>query len=713
MKKKFLFFVLFFALFSSLFMLSSCAKENKNFEGLGFEDKSVMYDGQAHSLEVTGVPDFAKVSYTANSFTEVGVYEVTATVTAEGYNDWVKKANLSILEREDEVSVEGFEFDWKEVGKEYKITGYNGNATELIIPSSFNGLPVTEIGEEAFYNSSFKFHFTSLTISEGIERIGKMAFGLCEEITNMEIPKSVIYIGSAAFGSCNPMQVNITDISAWCNIECDGIFASPLSNGGRLCFKGQPLSGKIVLSQGIKRVAPYAFYNCADVTEIVIPEGVESIGEAAFYGCTSLTDISVPDSLNYTEVGAFDENSKLNLNLYGNAYYLGNKNNPYVILLKPVNNQISSCEIHENTKVIYNLSGCNSLESLTIPNKVQTICSSAFALCFNLKSISIPQSVESVGKNVFNGCNNLDSVYIDNLSAWMKIDFSYDSSNPLYYADKLFVDNELLSDLTVPSDINEIKNYTFNYYAGLVSVTISENVSSIGSFAFFGCKNLENVTVSGGVKHIGVRAFAECSKLNVLNLDEGIEKIDDSAFLSCTSLTSIIIPNSVKNLGSVAFASCTRLVELKLPDNLTAIPSGLFNGCTSLERVDIPKTVKNIGDSAFYRCYNLVQIVIPDGVDAINGMTFNECRNLKSIVIPSSVKSIVQLAFVSCENLSQIFYCGSLNEFENIDINNVSYIPLEAVHFYSETEPPLNEDGTAYDGQYWRYVDGVPTAWVK
>ena len=107
--------------------------------------------------------------------------------------------------------------------------------------------------------------------------------------------------------------------------------------------------------------------------------GVESIGEAAFYGCTSLTDISVPDSLNYTEVGAFDENSKLNLNLYGNAYYLGNKNNPYVILLKPVNNQISSCEIHENTKVIYNLSGCNSLESLTIPNKVQTICSSAFA----------------------------------------------------------------------------------------------------------------------------------------------------------------------------------------------------------------------------------------------------------------------------------------------------------------------------------------------
>lgn len=150
MKKKALFFILIFALFSSLFMLSSCAKENKNFEGLSFEDKSVMYDGQAHGLEVTGSPDFAKVSYTANSFTEVGVYEVTATVTAEGYNDWSKTSKLYILSPEGGVSVDGFEFGWKEVGKEYKITGYTGEEAILYIPDTFNGLPVTEIGVMAF-----------------------------------------------------------------------------------------------------------------------------------------------------------------------------------------------------------------------------------------------------------------------------------------------------------------------------------------------------------------------------------------------------------------------------------------------------------------------------------------------------------------------------------------------------------------------------------
>ena len=27
-------------------------------------------------------------------------------------------------------------------------------------------------------------------------------------------------------------------------------------------------------------------------------------------------------------------------------------------------------------------------------------------------------------------------------------------------------------------------------------------------------------------------------------------------------------------------------------------------------------------------------------------------------------------------------------------------------------KPPLNQDGTDYDGNYWRYVDNVPTPWV-
>ena len=216
MKKKFLFFVLFFALFSSLFMLSSCAKENKNFEGLGFEDKSVMYDGQAHSLEVTGLPDFAKVSYTANSFIQVGVYEVTATVTAEGYNDWSKTSKLYILSPEGGVSVDGFEFGWKEVGKEYRITGYNGNATELIIPSSYNGLPVTEIGERALNNNNT---LQSLIISENITDIGMGAVSVCERLEKIYFPNSIKRIEDFAFLQDRSLkEVHVPSLSVWLSL---------------------------------------------------------------------------------------------------------------------------------------------------------------------------------------------------------------------------------------------------------------------------------------------------------------------------------------------------------------------------------------------------------------------------------------------------------------------------------------------------------------
>ena len=50
MKKKFLFLAFLFVMFSALFLLSACG--NKDFNGLSFEDKNVIYDGKAHSLVV-------------------------------------------------------------------------------------------------------------------------------------------------------------------------------------------------------------------------------------------------------------------------------------------------------------------------------------------------------------------------------------------------------------------------------------------------------------------------------------------------------------------------------------------------------------------------------------------------------------------------------------------------------------------------------------
>jgi hypothetical protein len=55
---------------------------------------------------------------------------------------------------------------------------------------------------------------------------------------------------------------------------------------------------------------------------------------------------------------------------------------------------------------------CTELISITIPNSVTTIESSAFIGCYNLTSIVIPNSVTHIGRYTFYNCTNLRSVYI-------------------------------------------------------------------------------------------------------------------------------------------------------------------------------------------------------------------------------------------------------------------------------------------------------------
>jgi len=55
------------------------------------------------------------------------------------------------------------------------------------------------------------------------------------------------------------------------------------------------------------------------------------------------------------------------------------------------------------------------------------------------------------------------------------------------------------------------------------------------------------------------------------------------------------------------------------------------------------------------------------------------------------------------------FSCGAIG----LDGSNSQvFFPI---YYYSENEPPLNEDGTAYDDNYWHYAeDGVtPVIWKK
>ena len=68
------------------------------FENLLFEDETIVYDGNFHSLVVENVIDGAKVTYSSeNSFKDVGEYEIDATISKEGYVTETLTATLSII----------------------------------------------------------------------------------------------------------------------------------------------------------------------------------------------------------------------------------------------------------------------------------------------------------------------------------------------------------------------------------------------------------------------------------------------------------------------------------------------------------------------------------------------------------------------------------------------------------------------------------------
>ena len=126
----------------------------------------------------------------------------------------------------------------------------------------------------------------------------------------------------------------------------------------------------------------------------------------------------------------------------------------------------------------------------------------AFYYCKSIASVTIPNSITSVGKSAFYGCSNVTAVNITDLASWCSIDFYDYDSNPLYYAGKLYLNENLITKLTIPESVTNIKNYVFCGCDDLTLVTILDNVMSIGDNAFRNCYGFKICGVAGSVAEI-------------------------------------------------------------------------------------------------------------------------------------------------------------------------------------------------------------------
>ena len=94
--------------------------------------------------------------------------------------------------------------------------GYVGTDTDVIIPSTYNGKPVTTIGKYAFRN---KTEITSVNIPNSVTTIGNYAFAYCSGLTSIEIPEGVTTISQSTFQKCSGLTsieipASVTKISS-------------------------------------------------------------------------------------------------------------------------------------------------------------------------------------------------------------------------------------------------------------------------------------------------------------------------------------------------------------------------------------------------------------------------------------------------------------------------------------------------------------------
>src|SRR5262245_13883057 len=72
------------------------------------------------------------------------------------------------------------------------ITQYTGPGGAVVIPANISGLPVTSIGDFAFYSNT---NLTNVQIPNGVTNIGFEAFYSCSSLTGVSVPRTVLNIG--------------------------------------------------------------------------------------------------------------------------------------------------------------------------------------------------------------------------------------------------------------------------------------------------------------------------------------------------------------------------------------------------------------------------------------------------------------------------------------------------------------------------------------
>ncbi len=321
----------------------------------------------------------------------------------------------------------------------YTVTGI-GTCTDdhIVIPTSYQGLPVTHISSDAFRGNL--------------------------NITGITIPSSITYISSNSFRGCQKLKTIYVH---------EGI--QELSQGA---FMGCAVE-TVYLPDSLQRISAEAFLNCNYLQSIRLPKDLQYIGESAFRGCAQLKSIHLPDPLIGISADAFRDCTALADVQFGSKLTrLSDRVFQGCTSLKEIAIPDTVTEL-----LTHVFRGCTALETANIPKGITVLNFGLFQECSSLKGIVIPAGVTLIETQAFNQCTSLTSIVIP--------------EGVTKLGDTVFLDCPNLAEVQLPSTLTTLGSSTFGKCTSLTKILLPASLNEVHRFSFSSCANLTEIQFEG------------------------------------------------------------------------------------------------------------------------------------------------------------------------------------------------------------------------
>ena len=374
-------------------------------------------------------------------------------------------------------------------------------STSVTIPDECKGLPIKEIGANAFNGSIV----TNVTIGKNITKINENAFtdSLLEQII---IPKNVVEIHDYAFYGAGQLTAVEIEGDTWIR---DYSFAE--------CSRL-----KTFTANSVTKIERFAFQNCIGLTTVKINK-IASLGvNGTFIGCRSLSSVSMTNAT-LTEIPSRTFQDTMSLK--------------EIVIPSTVTDIDSEA---------FSGSGLTLLDT----KNVKEIGNGAFSGCSMLNTVYIRASVNNIAETAFINCH--------------KATFYVDASNTLYddYNGSLYTEGKVqllhykdtgATSFTLPASVMKIGMGAFVTASSLESISVENG--NVAFKAIDGCL----YSIDEQIMYL----YPQKKQGSSFTVRNGVVKINKLCFYNNSNLESVVLPYSTLAVEPIGFYNLKNLTEIK------------------------------------------------------------------------------------------------------------------------------------------------------